>query len=675
MNNSHVITCGGIAPGEAVLKDRQCLRLDLWGNNTDANVWLHIEDIHDKLHWNIPDAFQDLVEIATYVYCADQSIRRDAHDVNTYGANWRRQLDFHIPVRCPDLWSSDAMQNALRTTVGFLSDDYYSFTFQAGKAPFAFQQYLELKGGDGKIGEPEQVMMFSGGLDSLAGAIEEAVVQKRRVMLVNHQSTPKLNRKHQELLQLLGKKANGFTPGHLRVRVNKDSEMTKDYLQRSRSFLYAAIGGAVAHALGLQSLRFYENGVVGLNLPGCAQVVGGRATRTAHPRVLNGFETVLSLVAGRTFSVENPFKWLTRGEIIKKIVDAGCGELIAASMTCAHTWQISNAVTHCGMCSQCVDRRFAMIAADAEKWDPGNQYRADIFTESPPKEEDKTMLATYVERANGVKALDSVRKFVTKFPEVLEAVPYLGGHTESAAARVLDLYTRHAKEVTSAMTMMTGRNLGRMLQRTLPADCLLQIVYQANCPEYSSTPGAVMGGTECRTGGSPDNNEVMLNLVRKVDGKIDQVLDQTTQVINQGFEVAKAKSALMETMAKGVLDWAAKIEPDDFRVLAAIMAAGDIAKAAVALNRPDSTVRSLVQSWPSKGTAYRLLPGLVSWRKKVGGKYKVPFNDAIDYKVTSATDYPRILRGILTDLENATAGDLPDVVQEVIELLREEVPR
>lgn len=48
--------------------------------------------------------------------------------------------------------------------------------------------------------------------------------------------------------------------------------------------------------LNLKSVRFYENGVISLNLPVCAQVVGGRATRTTHPRVMRGFQDIVSLV-------------------------------------------------------------------------------------------------------------------------------------------------------------------------------------------------------------------------------------------------------------------------------------------------------------------------------------------------------------------------------------------
>jgi hypothetical protein len=66
-------------------------------------------------------------------------------------------------------------------------------------------------------------------------------------------------------------------------------DLNREYTQRSRSFLYAALGATVAAMVGRDRIRFYENGVVSLNLPVSAQAIGARATRTTHPRVLNGF--------------------------------------------------------------------------------------------------------------------------------------------------------------------------------------------------------------------------------------------------------------------------------------------------------------------------------------------------------------------------------------------------
>src|SRR5205823_6879193 len=129
---------------------------------------------------------------------------------------------------------------------------------------------------------------------------------------------------------------------HLHVRVWKDSDLNRNYTQRTRSFLYTAVGATVSRMLGLDALRFYENGVVSLNLPIAGQVVGTRATRTTHPRVLAGFQELVGAVGGSAFKVANDFLWNTKAEVIKGIVDAGCADLIAASVSCAHVSESSH---------------------------------------------------------------------------------------------------------------------------------------------------------------------------------------------------------------------------------------------------------------------------------------------------------------------------------------------
>jgi hypothetical protein len=46
------------------------------------------------------------------------------------GASWRRKIRVAIPVRQPDLWSSDAVLAALIETLSFASDDIYEFDFR-----------------------------------------------------------------------------------------------------------------------------------------------------------------------------------------------------------------------------------------------------------------------------------------------------------------------------------------------------------------------------------------------------------------------------------------------------------------------------------------------------------------------------------------------------------------
>lgn len=484
MQDKRYILCGN-ASAEGVSEDpERDLRLRLSGKEGKGNITLRIEDVHRKMFQPVPSLFNDLLEVATYVYSADQVIRRGADDVDTFGDGWRRDLHFVVPVRNPDFWNSAPVQEVLCATLGFLSDDQYQFDFIKLDQDHPFQEYLGFDDTQQMYRKPEQVVMFSGGLDSLAGAIDEVVNQKRRVLLVTHKSTNKLNKCHQTLENLLAEKANGNAPPRITVRVHKSKEMNHEYTQRSRSFLYVSIGATIAKMLGLNSVRFYENGVISLNLPVCAQVVGGRATRTTHPRVMKGFQDIISLVAGESFTVENPYIWKTKADVVKVITDAGCEDLIRHSMTCTHTWEMTNQHTHCGGCSQCIDRRFAVLAAKADQYDPVDHYKFDVFTQSrdaqdQKKNVDKIMAAAYLERANQVRNLTDVAQFVSSYPDVGRVFKFLGGDTAQVAQRVFDLYKRHANEVMGALDELLSRHRTTIRERTLPGDSLVRTAYES----------------------------------------------------------------------------------------------------------------------------------------------------------------------------------------------------
>ena len=68
-----------------------------------------------------------------------------------------------------------------------------------------------------------------------------------------------------------------------------------------------------ARLFRLDRITFFENGIVSLNLPPLAPVVGARATRVTHPQVLAGFRRVLSEIVGRSFEVANPYRWHDQG--------------------------------------------------------------------------------------------------------------------------------------------------------------------------------------------------------------------------------------------------------------------------------------------------------------------------------------------------------------------------
>ena len=161
--------------------EADALRLHLYGADDDHKITLQIDDIRRQIYKEVPARFHDLLDIATYVFAADQAIVRGTKDVETFGSSWRRRLHFVVPVGDLDFWRSDKVMQCLRATLGFLSDDHYEFDFVPSTQRPSFQGFLNFNDTGEMLGFPEQVVMFSGGLDSLGGAVDEIVNQKRRV--------------------------------------------------------------------------------------------------------------------------------------------------------------------------------------------------------------------------------------------------------------------------------------------------------------------------------------------------------------------------------------------------------------------------------------------------------------------------------------------------------------
>jgi hypothetical protein len=479
MANERAILCGSVGDASLSVGDKDPVRLRMWGPH--SNVHLKIEDVRKAMYKAVPTAFLDLIDIAVYVYCADQAITRGGGGIQSggeIGQNWRRTLFFRIPVRNPDIWKSRSVLSELISTLSFLSEDEYHFEFEHLKKDISLQGYLDFNSTpfDGVV---EEVALFSGGLDSVAGAVKESVVDKRKVLLVNHRSTEKLTPRHRHLLNLLDGHAKGHDPLHIPVRINKEKGLGREYTQRSRSFVYASLAATIATMIGLNRIRFYENGVVSLNLPPSAQVVGARATRTTHPQVLNGFARLFSSLAAKPFIVENPFLWKTKTEVVKLIGDAGCGDLIKFSTSCTHTWEITQQHTHCGVCSQCIDRRFAVLAAGVEAHDPAEAYKVDLLVGERNDGDPKTMLAAYLETANEINSMTAL-KFFSRFGEATRVLRQFDGSPDATAIKIFDLYKLHAKQVTGVIDQAIVRYAPAIRKRELPPSCLVRLVCDAS---------------------------------------------------------------------------------------------------------------------------------------------------------------------------------------------------
>lgn len=491
-SDTRYVLCGEAAGDQMDAADILRLR----NLEPNRNVNLHIDDISHSLYRDVPPQFLDLVEIATFVYVADQATTRGGAGVENMGDEWRRPLHFEIPVRCLDLWRRPKVAAALQMALSFLSEDRYAFVFRKYNAPPAFDRFINFGEHDWGF-KPESVVLFSGGLDSLGGVVREVVVEGRAAALVTHRSNTKFINRLRMLRQMIDDRAKGAKPLHITVGINKDEHLNHEYTQRSRSFLYAVLGATIAQMSGLDEVRFYENGTVSLNLPISRQVVGAKATRTTHPKTLAAFQHLFSLLADRPIAVTNRFLWKTKGEVVKLIMDAGCSGMIEWSTSCTHTLETSNAHPHCGKCSQCIDRRFAVLAAGAGQFERADTYGVDLLVQARDPGESRTMLASYVETAQQVAGMSEM-EFFMRFGEVARIVRQVGGSADENARRIYDLYRRHADEVLRVVDGGLQTHAPQVRARSLPESCLLRLVHDPSVPSewaYSTAGAAAPSAT------------------------------------------------------------------------------------------------------------------------------------------------------------------------------------
>ena len=304
------VSCGN-APAPSAIAAAQGLRLHLDGS--ERNVDLHLHDISRPMAADIPSILTDLLEIAAYVFAADEMASRGGLTMAAMGRDWRRRFRFVVPVRNPALWSRPDVVEALTDTLGFMSEDEFRFEFPQHDAPPPIAQYFDLGPALGHNFSSDEVLLFSGGMDSLCGALFELHRHRRkRLLLVSHQSSSKMTTHQKVLAAALRDRFPGRVL-HVPVRAGITGATPREFTQRTRSFLFAAIAAAVG--AGQQRILFYENGVVSFNLPTAGQVVGTRASRTTHPRTIQLMERLLGLLLQRDFRVENPFIWKTRAEV------------------------------------------------------------------------------------------------------------------------------------------------------------------------------------------------------------------------------------------------------------------------------------------------------------------------------------------------------------------------
>lgn len=292
-----------------------------------------------------PAQVQSFVIASLAVFCADKLFsRKETPDA------WTRQMEISIPASRQ--WGAEAI-NLLEKAICFVSGDSWRIAARKKKPDLGARGYVE-----GDL-EPDVACLFSGGTDSLVGAVD-LLEEEKRVLLVSHWESAFIAGRQTFLANELVKKYGKANVQHLSMKVQVPHSMEKS--TRARSLLFVALGVCAASAFGPETpVHVPENGVIALNVPLSGSRLGSYSTRTTHPFYFDMLRKALAK-ADVPNQISNSYYLLTKGEMFEQCKNQKLlRKLLPHTFSCAHPFKWGSRMhQNCGYCYPCLIRRAAL---------------------------------------------------------------------------------------------------------------------------------------------------------------------------------------------------------------------------------------------------------------------------------------------------------------------------
>lgn len=393
----------------------------------------------------------DLLVLAAHVHAADTRVSRDSESQD----GWTRELRLIVPVANPDRWQAAAP--IFVRLLNFLTGDRWSLGFRARPRRFALVAPTPPAR---LIGAPfDDLALFSGGLDSLIGAID-ALEDDRTPLFISHAGEGATSDAQSTIFEALKTNYRGRAFDRLRlwmafpdgfVRASAGENTT-----RGRSFLFFALGVFAGTGLeGTFTLKVPENGLIAVNVPLDPLRLGALSTRTTHPFYIARWNDALSAL-GISGRIENPYWDRTKGEMAEDCANpALLRQLTPSSLSCASPtkgrWQ-GHGTQHCGYCLPCLIRRAALLKGLRPDIDP------TVYTVP-----DLTAHALDTRQSEGVQvrsfqlAIDRLRARPALAPILIHKPGPLFDESPQRQAALADVYRRGLEEVGALLTGVRTR--------------------------------------------------------------------------------------------------------------------------------------------------------------------------------------------------------------------------
>jgi 7-cyano-7-deazaguanine synthase in queuosine biosynthesis len=374
---------------------------------------------------------EDLLRVAASIYAADLGVKRQEREQHL------RSIEVTIPVVNGHAFAR--VKTMLEQALTTLSCDNWTINFTAVNGRPASGRSWPAK--------KTRTLLFSGGLDSFVGAYHLLKTDPNLVLVshVTHNRPVTLSQ-----LTLAGLVGKGKAPTHIQVSVGCrtsaalpfPSDQKREETQRARSLLFTSLAAVAARLQGSRRIVVMaENGQFAIHLPLTEARIASFSTHTAHPRFLQQMQELLRILfTCPDLEVENPFVYLTKGEVVA-LLPKGLRHEIKHSVSCWRAARIPTGFTHCGECVPCLSRRIAVEGQGVKI----AEYDRDLLKENvgglPATDRGKRNLSDlcqFVLHFAGPHQLKHEDELRAAFPELQDSA--------LDAKKTIEMYRRFAKE-------------------------------------------------------------------------------------------------------------------------------------------------------------------------------------------------------------------------------------
>ena len=374
----------------------------------------------------------DVLTVASAVFACDLAIKRGERE------NFTRSIELTIPVvnRAVFEGALEELQFALYR----LSHDAWQirFTQRPGTLESPRDWTSDAKG---------KVLLFSGGLDSLAAAVHYGS-EGEQIQLSSHVTANRAVSSAQERLHEYLERRFPGQFSRMAIRVGGASKPSRglpfpsdhhrEETQRTRSFLFLALGALAARRRGFRDVvMIAENGQMAIHLPLTAGRISAFSTHTAHPEYVHSIGQVLSRLLDYSIRIANPFLYMTKAEVVRATVTEH-PETLQHAVSCWKASRVAGEKNHCGFCVPCLVRRIAVEAHGVVV----PEYKRDLLTEdvesAPPEDDGKRNLVELGEFVTLFENARSQAELEDLFPDLI--------NPNIDAAEAAEMYRRFAAE-------------------------------------------------------------------------------------------------------------------------------------------------------------------------------------------------------------------------------------